>query len=1477
MKKLKKLKKLYKNPRGFFIDFIKNRGRQFSFKRKIAVNLSAAIPGAKKSPRRYSVISAVYNVEAYLDEFFESLKNQTLDFNGSIEVVMVDDGSPDGSEKIIRKWQKKYPNNIKYVGKINGGQASARNLGLEYATGQWVTFIDPDDFVVANYFEQVDLAIEQQKSPLGLVACNMIFYHEKGRKFSDSHPLKYRFAKGSQIIDLSKPTKHFQMSAATAFFDANVISRQGLRFDERIKPNFEDAHFVNSYLLHVIDRPAVFSAAAKYFYRKRGDGTSTLDTSWEQEGAYTDVLEYGVLALMRLWLDRHGSVPVFIQRMALYHLMWYLRRLINNDKAIAFLDSEKKDRFKELLNDIFLHIDYRTIDSFDLAGIWFLHRVGLFSTFKKSEPIYQIVYVGDVDERRKLVQLKYFRASPGFELLQLDGREIDPVFSTSRIHTFAGCRFVEERIIWIPLRAGSTFSIQLEMEDVRISFNKSQRKTLALSDVIEQYRVSRVAFAKPKGFYVRAIRYLSKSNWAQRKYRDAWLLMDRDTQADDNAEHLYRHIKNQKNHVNAYFALSPSSNDWKRLKQDGFNLIKFGGWRHKILMLHCEHFISSNIDQYVLNVARKEDFGDLLRYRFTFLQHGVTKDDLADWLNQKNIDCFVTSASREYFSIVDSKSRYKFSSREVVLSGMPRHDELLGQSAPEKTIVIMPTWRLFLLGKTHPGTSKRYRNNEFTESTYFKEWSGFLKSAELSLLAREAGYRIVYYLHPNMLPYSELFETEGIEILSHETSSIQTIFKSASVLITDYSSVAFDVAIMKRPVLYFQFDGVEFFSGHHAYQKGYFDYEFDGFGPVCTDRAALMRALREVLEVQATMGEEYVGRVDNFFSHWDGKSSERTFQAIADLDKPAHSSPLSQDELRLAIGQAFHAKKWNSVVQRCARFLALHGRWPDADTLVCLSYANRRLGNFPAAKQAMSMVDVEPMERQDIAIERAEIYSNLSDWINAVQAWEALVSVVSRDEGDIWLRANQALHEALMKSEQYVKALSLGISLTEFPEQNVISVSDFVELASIAESLENIEFASRLAMHVLAISDKNLSAQGKAYAILAFIFERRGEKAGAFSMWSCALRVAPNESAYLVGYEDSLKAKSDGPFEERDIAIFESIEVEDRMERDHKIHDLIKTDDLLLCSILLRKEMKFEEARKIVDSLLAQNRSDFFVRLEAGELALGEKNWKLALRVFEELYTTNLGKRMEGVARGLLIARAEAGVFKDIKGLVATASEKFPEDTQVTHALALVASFEKRWVDAHRSWAAVMASADSYEIEERMHAGAKSLEALLNMERLEEALNLCVALLDLSPDDYYLLKTFPEISMRVGDWGLAVKGWRNAEEKSKTLEERRHCARMQAVAMWWSGDRGNARVHLSREIQTTAFNMSLEALKKGDVVQAFDHLSHVSFEGLDSEVDFVKGERVKKYHAKDVVAVRAGNRGGLVSRAAASNNVQPNP
>ena len=98
---------------------------------------------------KVSIIVPIYNVEKYIRKCLDSLVNQKLE---DIQIILVNDGSTDSSGEIAKEYSKKYKEKIIYLEKENGGLSSARNLGLKYATGKYISFVDSDDYVDTNLY-----------------------------------------------------------------------------------------------------------------------------------------------------------------------------------------------------------------------------------------------------------------------------------------------------------------------------------------------------------------------------------------------------------------------------------------------------------------------------------------------------------------------------------------------------------------------------------------------------------------------------------------------------------------------------------------------------------------------------------------------------------------------------------------------------------------------------------------------------------------------------------------------------------------------------------------------------------------------------------------------------------------------------------------------------------------------------------------------------------------------------------------------------------------------------------------------------------------------------------------------------------------------------------------------------------------------------------------------------------------------------
>jgi len=116
----------------------------------------------------------------------------------------------------------------------------------------------------------------------------------------------------------------------------------------------------------------------------------------------------------------------------------------------------------------------------------------------------------------------------------------------------------------------------------------------------------------------------------------------------------------------------------------------------------------------------------------------------------------------------------------------------------------MPTWRQSLVGKVIGKSNQRALNPDFIHTKYFKAWSSFLHSEKLQRLVREYDYEVIFFPHANIQPYLDMFRLPGhIVALSHQEGSIQALFQRSTLMITDYSSVAFEMGMLQREVLYY--------------------------------------------------------------------------------------------------------------------------------------------------------------------------------------------------------------------------------------------------------------------------------------------------------------------------------------------------------------------------------------------------------------------------------------------------------------------------------------------------------------------------------------------------------------------------------------------------------------------------------------------------------------------------------------------------
>ena len=153
---------------------------------------------------KVSVIVPVWNVEKYIRQCLDSLINQTLK---EIEIIVVNDGSPDNSQKIIDKYVKKHPEKVQSYIKENGGQGSARNMGLEKARGEYISFVDSDDWLDLDALERMYSIAKKEKSDI--VICDMVDHYS-------NHTIYHNCTKYDSVFEVTP-------SACNKMFKRNII------------------------------------------------------------------------------------------------------------------------------------------------------------------------------------------------------------------------------------------------------------------------------------------------------------------------------------------------------------------------------------------------------------------------------------------------------------------------------------------------------------------------------------------------------------------------------------------------------------------------------------------------------------------------------------------------------------------------------------------------------------------------------------------------------------------------------------------------------------------------------------------------------------------------------------------------------------------------------------------------------------------------------------------------------------------------------------------------------------------------------------------------------------------------------------------------------------------------------------------------------------------------------------------------------
>lgn len=365
-------------------------------------------------------------------------------------------------------------------------------------------------------------------------------------------------------------------------------------------------------------------------------------------------------------------------------------------------------------------------------------------------------------------------------------------------------------------------------------------------------------------------------------HKNIWLICERKNEARDNGYWFFKYMCENHPEIESVYAIGKKSNEYQKVAALG-KVINFGSLKHWIYYFAAKKNISSQKEGkpnaavcYILEVYLG------LRKNRVYLKHGIIKDSQR-WIynDVSKLTLLCCAAERERDFIADN---FGYTENQVVLTGLCRFDNLISPSTVKKQILVLPTMREWLREITSD-TLLFEQSKDFCNSEYYTKWKSFLANLKLEQLLEEFDYQLVFYLHPSMQKYAGIFEANSKRvIIAHaEDYDMQGLLMESAMLITDYSSIYFDFAYLLKPIVYYHFDYEKYRKGN--YQKGYFSYKDDGFGPVVTEEKDLICEIEKLFRDGMKNPETYSQRSKNFFKYRDNKNCERTYNEIIKMEK----------------------------------------------------------------------------------------------------------------------------------------------------------------------------------------------------------------------------------------------------------------------------------------------------------------------------------------------------------------------------------------------------------------------------------------------------------------------------------------------------------------------------------------------------------------------------------------------------------------
>lgn len=358
-----------------------------------------------------------------------------------------------------------------------------------------------------------------------------------------------------------------------------------------------------------------------------------------------------------------------------------------------------------------------------------------------------------------------------------------------------------------------------------------------------------------------------------------WVVFEKDAQGGhDNGFHFFKYVYEKHPEIDIYYVIEPESADYHNLKPYVDKVLHYMSDDYFITVAQADLLISSDTKFHVYNPNRRNSpLGtELAKRPLIYLQHGVNGLKQVPAFHKDRGLLKYIMAPTQYEKDNINVKQWGYSSDEVSVTGLARWDSYVDKSSSidYKQIFVMPTWRKWMDGMSH---------EQFEKTPFFKEYTQFLNSKKLKKALKANNARLAFFLHPYFKDYVDLFDIDDsvIDKYGYLDKDMGEAMMESSLMVTDYSSVAWDELYLDKPVIFFQFDQTDYLQT----EKAYLDYDTELFGETTFSADETIDSIIQYMNDDYELKPKYQDMRQKYFTYIDHNNSARIFDAVTGFEE----------------------------------------------------------------------------------------------------------------------------------------------------------------------------------------------------------------------------------------------------------------------------------------------------------------------------------------------------------------------------------------------------------------------------------------------------------------------------------------------------------------------------------------------------------------------------------------------------------------